>query len=236
MVIELCPRLLSDVGETHTVLHQRRNAANRGSGRGAASPSSGPSRLQRGRLCRRLVTLQAFDELRGEVHTPIGISEHLHDIRVHPETAGLGVTSLVLLRCRQHHADRFAIWFFGHGVAHLHGFLVSWRLRSFHELPYRTAIFGNTADVGSLGMRVIGVGWLLGGVALVALGGAGALSGDRLARCRVRRPRTLADSLHPRLAGCTYRCRREHRRRHAAVREQTMGLAVGRPGRPEACR
>jgi len=66
----------------------------------------------------------------------------------------------------------FAIWFFAHGVAHLPGFLVSWRLWSFRELPYHTRILGNTADIGSVGIRVIGVGWLFAGIAFVALGGA----------------------------------------------------------------
>jgi hypothetical protein len=65
-----------------------------------------------------------------------------------------------------------AMWFFGHGVAHLPGFLVSWQLRTFPELPYRTAVLGNTVDVGPLGIRVIGVGWLLGSIAFVGLAGA----------------------------------------------------------------
>ena len=65
-----------------------------------------------------------------------------------------------------------AVWFFGHGVAHLPGFLVSWRLRSFPELPYHTTILGNSVDVGSFGMRIIGAGWLLGTVTFVALAAA----------------------------------------------------------------
>ena len=65
-----------------------------------------------------------------------------------------------------------AIWFFAHGVAHLPGFLVAWQLRAFPELPYHTVILGNTVDVGSTGMRLIGLGWLLGSVAFVALAAA----------------------------------------------------------------
>ena len=69
-----------------------------------------------------------------------------------------------------------AIWFFGHGVAHLPGFLVSWQLRAFPDLPYHTVILGNMVDVGSMGMRLIGLGWLFGGIAFVALGIAAILA------------------------------------------------------------
>jgi len=62
-----------------------------------------------------------------------------------------------------------AIWFFAHGVAHLPGFLVSWQLRTFAELPFRTTILSNSVDVGRVGVRLIGVGWLLGAVAFMAL-------------------------------------------------------------------
>jgi hypothetical protein len=48
-----------------------------------------------------------------------------------------------------------------HGIAHLPGFLVNWQLRSFPELPFRTTVFGGTLDVGLIGIRAVGVGWLL---------------------------------------------------------------------------
>jgi hypothetical protein len=60
-----------------------------------------------------------------------------------------------------------------HGVAHLPGFLVSWRLRSLPEMPYRTAILGGSVDVGDGGIKAIGVVWLVLGVLfVVAAGGA----------------------------------------------------------------
>ena len=62
-----------------------------------------------------------------------------------------------------------ALWFFAHGVAHLPGFLVSWQLRTFTELPFRTTILANSVDVGTVGVRLIGIGWLLGAVAFMAL-------------------------------------------------------------------
>jgi len=69
----------------------------------------------------------------------------------------------------------FAIWFFVHGVAHLPGFLVSWQLRTFSELPFRTTILANSIDVGRVGVRLIGLGWLLGAVAFMALAAAAML-------------------------------------------------------------
>jgi hypothetical protein len=43
-----------------------------------------------------------------------------------------------------------ALLLLAHGVAHLPGFLVSWQLRSFPEMPYRTAFLGGSVDVGEL--------------------------------------------------------------------------------------
>jgi hypothetical protein len=48
-----------------------------------------------------------------------------------------------------------------HGVAHLVGFLGSWRLAEFRDVPYSTLIFDNNFDVGDAGMRVVGILWLL---------------------------------------------------------------------------
>lgn len=60
----------------------------------------------------------------------------------------------------------------GHGIAHLPGFLVSWQLRSFPELPFRTTIFGTLLDVGEAGIRMIGAVWLAVGVGFIVLAGA----------------------------------------------------------------
>lgn len=59
-----------------------------------------------------------------------------------------------------------------HGIAHLPGFLVNWQLRSFPELPFRTTIFAGTLDVGLLGIKAVGGGWLVVAIAfgLAALG------------------------------------------------------------------
>jgi hypothetical protein len=63
----------------------------------------------------------------------------------------------------------FAVWFFAHGVAHLPGFLVSWQLWTVPDLPFRTTILANRVDVGMVGVRLIGIGWLLGAVTFMAL-------------------------------------------------------------------
>lgn len=60
-----------------------------------------------------------------------------------------------------------ALLLLGHGVAHLPGFLVAWRLRAFPELPYHTTVLGGALDVGGGGMRVLGGVWLLLSVLLV---------------------------------------------------------------------
>lgn len=65
-----------------------------------------------------------------------------------------------------------AILMAGHGIAHLPGFLVSWQLRSFPELPFRTTIFGASLDVGEAGIKMIGAVWLAVGVGFIVLAGA----------------------------------------------------------------
>ena len=54
---------------------------------------------------------------------------------------------------------RFVLAFFllAHGVAHLVGFVSSWRLATLAELPYKTTVFSGRVDVGDAGIRVMGV-------------------------------------------------------------------------------
>jgi len=61
-----------------------------------------------------------------------------------------------------------AFMLLAHGVAHLPGFFVGWQLASFPELPFRTTIFG-TIDIGLIGTRLVGVGWLLSSIVFAAL-------------------------------------------------------------------
>ena len=48
-----------------------------------------------------------------------------------------------------------------HGVAHLPGFAVAWKLMHSPELPYRTTIFAGRVDLGDAGARLFGAAWLL---------------------------------------------------------------------------
>lgn len=57
----------------------------------------------------------------------------------------------------------------GHGIAHLPGFAVSWKLMSSLEIPYRTTALGGLVRFGDVGARVEGVLWLLMATAFVAL-------------------------------------------------------------------
>ena len=54
-----------------------------------------------------------------------------------------------------------------HGVAHLVGFVSSWRLATLAELPYKTTILGGHGDVGDIGIRVIGMLWLAAAAGLM---------------------------------------------------------------------
>ena len=58
----------------------------------------------------------------------------------------------------------------GHGAAHVVGFAVPWKLVSSAEVPYRTTVLAGAVDVGALGVRLIGVLWLM--VALAFVGAA----------------------------------------------------------------
>ena len=46
-----------------------------------------------------------------------------------------------------------------HGIAHLVGFVGAWRLNA--KVPYTTTVFAGRLDVGTTGIRVLGVLWLL---------------------------------------------------------------------------
>ena len=62
-----------------------------------------------------------------------------------------------------------AALFIGHGVAHVVGFAVPWRLVTSSEVPYRTTVAGGLVDIGPAGVRLIGIVWLFVAVALVSI-------------------------------------------------------------------
>lgn len=60
-----------------------------------------------------------------------------------------------------------ACFLLAHGVAHLVGFVSSWKLATLAELPYKTTVFSGRVDVGNAGIRMIGVLWLLAALAFL---------------------------------------------------------------------
>ena len=47
-----------------------------------------------------------------------------------------------------------------HGLIHLIGFVVPWQLAAVAGFPYRTTVLDGTADLGEIGVRVVGIIWL----------------------------------------------------------------------------
>jgi hypothetical protein len=65
-----------------------------------------------------------------------------------------------------------AILLVGHGLVHLPGFVVPWRLATLEEMPYKTTLLAGNLDVGATGIRLVGLLWLLAAVGFVVAGGA----------------------------------------------------------------
>ena len=58
-----------------------------------------------------------------------------------------------------------------HGIAHLVGFVVPWRILQAEEMPYSTTLLAGRIEVGDLGAKIVGLVWL--GLAVAFLVGAG---------------------------------------------------------------
>jgi len=63
-----------------------------------------------------------------------------------------------------------AFLFVVHGIAHLPGFLVPWRLAAPADMPYTTTVLGGAVDLGPVGIRAMSTLWLLAALAFVAAG------------------------------------------------------------------
>jgi hypothetical protein len=68
--------------------------------------------------------------------------------------------------------DAFSLLLVLHGIAHLRRFLVPWRLSAPAEMPYTTALLGGTADLGDVGIRIVGLLWLFASIAFMVAGAA----------------------------------------------------------------
>ena len=64
-----------------------------------------------------------------------------------------------------------AVLLVGHGLVHLLGFVVPWRLATLEEMPYKTTVLAGNLDVGATGIRVVGLFWLLAAIGFVVAGG-----------------------------------------------------------------
>jgi hypothetical protein len=62
----------------------------------------------------------------------------------------------------------FVLLVAAHGIAHLPGFAVSWRLLASPDVPYHTALLHGRWPIGDTGIRVVGLLWLLAALAFVA--------------------------------------------------------------------
>lgn len=47
-----------------------------------------------------------------------------------------------------------------HGLVHLIGFVVPWRIATIDGFPYRSAVLNGSMEIGDLGVRALGVAWL----------------------------------------------------------------------------
>jgi hypothetical protein len=54
-----------------------------------------------------------------------------------------------------------AIYLFIHGFAHLVGFIVPWKITQIEEMPYKTTLLNGSFDLGDIGIRIVGIFWLL---------------------------------------------------------------------------
>lgn len=54
-----------------------------------------------------------------------------------------------------------SIFLFLHGMAHLIGFLVPWRIVKTDDMPYKTTLFFGKINIGDIGIRITGIIWLL---------------------------------------------------------------------------
>ena len=55
-----------------------------------------------------------------------------------------------------------------HGLIHLIGFVVPWRIATVDGFPYRVTMLGGLADLGELGARVVGLVWIVVNVAILS--------------------------------------------------------------------
>jgi hypothetical protein len=60
------------------------------------------------------------------------------------------------------------IYLLVHGICHFVGFVVPWKILTMKDEPYKTTLVAGAFDVGEIGIRVVGLLWLLAGLAFLA--------------------------------------------------------------------
>ena len=63
-----------------------------------------------------------------------------------------------------------AIFLFLHGLAHLVGFLVYWRLLKDKNIPYKTTLYPGNLEMGEDGIRLVGFFYLLTAAGFILVG------------------------------------------------------------------
>jgi hypothetical protein len=62
------------------------------------------------------------------------------------------------------------LFLIAHGIAHLAGFVTQWRLMTVEDMPYKTTLLSGNLDIGDVGIRLMGILWLVGAFAFAAAG------------------------------------------------------------------
>jgi hypothetical protein len=62
------------------------------------------------------------------------------------------------------------LFFIAYGIAHLVGFVTPWRLMTIEDMPYKTTLLSGALDVGDVGIRLMGILWLIAALAFAAAG------------------------------------------------------------------
>lgn len=57
-----------------------------------------------------------------------------------------------------------------HGLVHILGFLIFFEITEVETLQYSTKVLGGRVDIGKIGIRILGIIWLLIMIAMVASG------------------------------------------------------------------
>jgi hypothetical protein len=122
----------------------------------------------------------------------------LHDVTVHRPLPRAGFSQGTAAR------RIAAVVLVLHGLIHLIGFVVPWRLAQVEGFAYRTTAFGGAIELGESGTAVLGLAWLAVAVAFVlaavriwgararAVPLVGVLSAASLVVCVAGLPETLA--------------------------------------------